>query len=309
MICPLLTTAELWSLTPRINEFRYRGDAYQRKGDLELAIADYCRALELNPKNAGAYSSRGNAYRRKGEFERALKDFDLALKIDPKDPAPYFNKALTYEKLGRKEEALAAYRSFLKFVDPKNENQIQLAQKKIKNLLSSPKAKACHFKDNSEPDGFRDIKWGTDIATLLGEGYLLQNKSNFDPERHFYIKKNDNLKIGDINLGKILYIFQKNKFVGVFIVVSDKKNEGNLSKLKDYLIKSYGDCSGNGQNRDFDGLAWAGNNSFVMYFYGLMKKFPVGMLFIIEKSVSDIIDQELSPGTKEKQKPAAPPAK
>jgi tetratricopeptide (TPR) repeat protein len=60
-----------------------RGVSKEKLGDLESAIADYTRSIELAP-TAGAFVDRGNAYSRLGQPVRALADFDAALLLDPK---------------------------------------------------------------------------------------------------------------------------------------------------------------------------------------------------------------------------------
>ena len=55
-----------------------RGLAYSKKGELELAIADYTKAIELKPDYADAYYSRGGAFLRLGEREKAEVDLATA---------------------------------------------------------------------------------------------------------------------------------------------------------------------------------------------------------------------------------------
>ena len=55
-----------------------RGVAYARKGQLDKAISDYTRAMEINPKCALAYYNRGTAYYFKGEHDKAWKDVNMA---------------------------------------------------------------------------------------------------------------------------------------------------------------------------------------------------------------------------------------
>ena len=55
-----------------------RGVAHSKKGELELAIADYTRAIELKPDYADAYYSRGGALLRLGEREKAEADLATA---------------------------------------------------------------------------------------------------------------------------------------------------------------------------------------------------------------------------------------
>ena len=60
-----------------------RGLAYASKGQNNRAIADYDRALQLNPKLAHAYNNRGVVYSIKGQYDRASADCRKALEIDP----------------------------------------------------------------------------------------------------------------------------------------------------------------------------------------------------------------------------------
>ena len=53
--------------------------------DLDSVIARCGRAIEADPGDIEAYASRGLAYLRKGEIDRAVADYDRALSIDPDD--------------------------------------------------------------------------------------------------------------------------------------------------------------------------------------------------------------------------------
>jgi tetratricopeptide (TPR) repeat protein len=66
----------------------YRGRVYAAKGRLDEAIADESRAIALAPRFPWAYAFRGDAYRRKGAFDAALvraalADYHKAIEIDP----------------------------------------------------------------------------------------------------------------------------------------------------------------------------------------------------------------------------------
>ena len=61
--------------------FNERGLAWRRKGDLDLAIADYGEAIRHDPKLGDAYNNRGVAWIRKGDNERAIADLDNALRL------------------------------------------------------------------------------------------------------------------------------------------------------------------------------------------------------------------------------------
>jgi tetratricopeptide (TPR) repeat protein len=66
-----------------------RGVAYQFKGDLDRAIADYNKTIELRPNHARAYESRGSAYASKGVYTNAVADVTKASELaQKKAPAP-----------------------------------------------------------------------------------------------------------------------------------------------------------------------------------------------------------------------------
>jgi tetratricopeptide (TPR) repeat protein len=48
--------------------------AYGNKGEYDLAVADYSKAIEIDPMVADAYSGRADAYYYKGEYDKAWKD-------------------------------------------------------------------------------------------------------------------------------------------------------------------------------------------------------------------------------------------
>jgi tetratricopeptide (TPR) repeat protein len=64
-----------------------RGVAYEEKGQYDLAISDYNKALEINPRFTDAYYNRGVTYYYKREYEKSWKDVkkaqSLGYQIDP----------------------------------------------------------------------------------------------------------------------------------------------------------------------------------------------------------------------------------
>jgi tetratricopeptide (TPR) repeat protein len=47
------------------------------------AIADFDRAIQLNPKYVDAFNNRGFAYNTKGEYDRAIADYNQAIQLNP----------------------------------------------------------------------------------------------------------------------------------------------------------------------------------------------------------------------------------
>jgi tetratricopeptide (TPR) repeat protein len=64
------------------------GLAKSTKGDLDGAIADFSKAIELNPKLAEAYLNRGLAKSTKGDQDGAIANESQAIELNPNLPKP-----------------------------------------------------------------------------------------------------------------------------------------------------------------------------------------------------------------------------
>ena len=110
-----------------------RGNDYYRKGEYDRAIANYAKAIALNPNDAISYNNRGLAYRKKGEVDRAIADHSKAIALNPKYFFAYYNRANAHKKKGDKEPAIADYRKALE-IDP----SFQEAKDGLKKLGVTP---------------------------------------------------------------------------------------------------------------------------------------------------------------------------
>ena len=58
-------------------------------------LADYSRAIEINPRLSSAYNNRGNIIKREtGDLDGAIADFDRAIQLDSGNAAFYNNRGL-----------------------------------------------------------------------------------------------------------------------------------------------------------------------------------------------------------------------
>jgi len=73
-----------------------RGQGYSLKNDLDRAIADFDKAIELNPKSSDGFRFRGLAHFSKQDYERALTDFNSAILLRPNYRSAYYNRALVF---------------------------------------------------------------------------------------------------------------------------------------------------------------------------------------------------------------------
>jgi len=84
-----------------------RGLVSLSKGDYDRAIADYDKAIELNPQDAAAYGVRALVYIIKGDHDHAITDYDKAIKLNPTDAAAYRKRGLAYGFKGDYDRVIA----------------------------------------------------------------------------------------------------------------------------------------------------------------------------------------------------------
>lgn len=86
-----------------------RGDVRTFGGDWDGAIADYTKALELDPKNDAAYRDRAFAHLKKDNYPAAIADYDKALALDAKDILAVIGRGDVHRVKGDGPRALADY--------------------------------------------------------------------------------------------------------------------------------------------------------------------------------------------------------
>jgi tetratricopeptide (TPR) repeat protein len=91
-----------------------RGMAYIELKDYQAAIGDANAALALDTNQGRAYNLRGTAVRNMGNLQGALADFDRAVNLLP-DVSNYFERGTTYQMLGEHEKAIADFTKMIEF--------------------------------------------------------------------------------------------------------------------------------------------------------------------------------------------------
>jgi len=94
-----------------------RGNAWYVKREYDQAIADYDKAIELDPKLAAAYTNRDLARKAKQEYGKAI-DSGKAIELDPKDAKAYLNRGNTWYHRQEYDQAIADYDKAIE-LDPK----------------------------------------------------------------------------------------------------------------------------------------------------------------------------------------------
>jgi tetratricopeptide (TPR) repeat protein len=79
------------------------------EGDLEGALADYDRVLELSPLAGRAYTNRGRVRSELGDSDGAVADFTRAIELDPTDAIARCNRGICAWNMKRSGDALADF--------------------------------------------------------------------------------------------------------------------------------------------------------------------------------------------------------
>jgi tetratricopeptide (TPR) repeat protein len=107
-------------INPRdANAYYNRGLAYWHEGKFDQAILDYSKAIEINPGLAEAYINRGSAYSKKKQYDQAISDYDKALERNPNLEVAYNNRGLAYLNTKRYDQAISDFNKALE-IDPKD---------------------------------------------------------------------------------------------------------------------------------------------------------------------------------------------
>lgn len=90
-----------------------------KQGRLDEAIAEFQRAVEIDPTYAAAHFNLAYAFERRERFDEAIGQYRKALELEPGNLLGHNNLGVLYDKQGKYDEAVAAFEQALR-VDPAN---------------------------------------------------------------------------------------------------------------------------------------------------------------------------------------------
>ena len=93
-----LTTQAL-ALRSSVKGYFLRAYAKHDIKDYQGAIADYSKAIEINPQHVLAYNNRGNSRQKSNDYQGSFDDHNKAIAINPKYAPGYLNRGNTKQEL------------------------------------------------------------------------------------------------------------------------------------------------------------------------------------------------------------------
>ena len=110
-VCVLIILTVAGCAEMEADSYFNRALTYGKKGQYDQAIADYNKAIEINPGYAMAYYNRGRAYAiGTGQYDQAIADYNKAIEINPMFISAYKNRGLVMMKLGNTKMACSDWK-------------------------------------------------------------------------------------------------------------------------------------------------------------------------------------------------------
>lgn len=109
--------------TPKPPDFTFyqkRAEESAGEGKYDFAVADYNKAIELNPRAVSLYLSRGRVFYGKKDYASAIADYTQAIELAPESTL-YFIRGDSYEKMGDFQKAVADYQKAVE-IDANNQS-------------------------------------------------------------------------------------------------------------------------------------------------------------------------------------------
>ncbi|GJL78877.1 MAG: hypothetical protein NPINA01_18660 [Nitrospinaceae bacterium] len=98
-----------------VRPYNNLGEAYDRQGKYDLAIAEFETAIQLNPGYFFALNNLGNVYGKNKNYSKAIQYFEKALVQKPDYAPAHYNLARAQHLIGKPQNALESYRQAIRF--------------------------------------------------------------------------------------------------------------------------------------------------------------------------------------------------
>jgi tetratricopeptide (TPR) repeat protein len=111
-----------------------KGFVFQNQGNLDKALEEYNKALELCPNYVQAYTNLGTVYLGKGDYDSAIQQFKKSLELNYLDKRAHYNIGVAYIYKGEAEKA----EEHLKFLKSIRSEMGDALERKIAESKLSP---------------------------------------------------------------------------------------------------------------------------------------------------------------------------
>jgi len=153
--------------SPYVHNFL--GVMYVYKADLEMAIAEFNAALEINPTFIDSYVNVGNAYRDHNKFEESIESFNKALQLDDKHAPAYYGLGRTLMAQENFEGAVAQLELAVRYDANHKDYHFALGQ--------------AYYAQKRYADAAAALSREIEISFDYSPAYFLLGRVNFDAKK------------------------------------------------------------------------------------------------------------------------------
>ena len=152
--------------------YTHRGYSYYAEGKYDLALADFNKAIRINPKLPDVYWHRAQIYMQQKKYDLALADLNKAIDINPL-PLYYLGRGTVYDKKKEYDSAVKEYIKALRL-----DNNYAAAYNSLAWLLAT-------CSDEKYRNGLKALEFAKKAVELNPEG------SRFDTLAAAYAETGD----------------------------------------------------------------------------------------------------------------------
>lgn len=104
-------------------EYCERGDKCYEKKDYDGAIANYIKALQVNPNCAIICYKLGCAWLKKGDIDEAIAYYEKSILLEPNNTIALYNRGILWKQKSEFDKAIADFDAVLR-LNPRNQDAI-----------------------------------------------------------------------------------------------------------------------------------------------------------------------------------------
>lgn len=94
--------------------FNIKGACYAGVGQLDIAVENYEKAIEINPDYAKAYYNLAGAFEEQNKYDKAVQAYKKSISLEPENPQAHNNLGNVYKDLEKYTDAIHSYEQALR---------------------------------------------------------------------------------------------------------------------------------------------------------------------------------------------------
>ena len=146
--------------------FTNRGNLYSDLKRFDEAIADYTKAISLDPAYVAAYEGRGIANGMKQDFAKAIEDLSKVIELNPADSTAYYNRGVYYSQ---KQDFQMAKVDYTKYIDSNPANKTMLADCYLNRAITN-------YMLNDDAGALADLTKAIEANPKLVNAYVARSR-------------------------------------------------------------------------------------------------------------------------------------